>query len=253
VHSPGAYAITSGVTRLADLVKRAGGLTGEAYLPLSTVERRPVKSFSAHASEAEIMRNFQYTTLTPEDTLRYKLDESMRRPFVACDFTAALENASESDNVRLQDGDVVTLAANPRNIFVFGQVNKPGFIEAAHLEGQDKFADWYVRAAGGFAPNADTSRVRIIKGRNRLWVEPFTVNAAGRKEYARLEAGDQIYVPRIPDANADLALKRLTAELQKEGLEAQKSSLTWQIVSGIVGLIAGLGNVFLLGRSLGIW
>jgi protein involved in polysaccharide export with SLBB domain len=257
VHSPGAYAITSGVTRLADLVKRAGGLTGKAYLPLSTIERRSVKSFPAHASEAEIMRNFQYTTLTPEDTLRYKLDEFMRRPFVACDFTAALENASESDNVPLQDGDIVTLAANPRNIFVFGQVNKPGFIEVTHLEGRDRFADWYIRAAGGFAPGADTSRVRIIKGRNRLWIEPFTVNAAGRKEYARLEAGDQIYVPRIPDANADLALKRLTVELQKEGLEvqkegleAQKNATIWQLV---IGIISTGTSLFFLGRGLGIW
>ena len=253
VASPGVYAIEAGVTRLASVVQQAGGLTKAAHLPLSAITRREMRSLAFRVSDAELSRNAQYTTLTPEDTLRYKLDESLRRPVVACDFSAALEKNSDADNVLLQDGDVITVATNPRNVFVFGQVNKPGFIEAA----EGKTAEWYVNAAGSYAPNADTARVRVIKAKNRLWLDPRVSAGAAKGTSITLEAGDQIYVPRVPDTNTDLALKRVSAEfqekslqLQKESLEAQKSVQIWQI---IVGGIGSLAQLFLIGRSLNFW
>jgi polysaccharide export outer membrane protein len=253
VASPGVYAIEAGVTRLASVVQQAGGLTKAAHLPLSAITRREMRSLAFRVSDAELSRNAQYTTLTPEDTLRYKLDESLRRPVVACDFSAALEKNSDADNVLLQDGDVITVATNPRNVFVFGQVNKPGFVEAA----EGKTAEWYVNAAGSYAPNADTARVRVIKAKNRLWLDPRVSAGAAKGTSITLEAGDQIYVPRVPDTNTDLALKRVSAEfqekslqLQKESLEAQKSVQIWQI---IVGGIGSLAQLFLIGRSLSFW
>ncbi len=246
ITSPGVYSIEVGVTRLAALVQQAGGLTKAAHLPLSTITRREMRSLAFRVTDAELSRNFQYTTLTPEDTLRYKLDESLRRPVVACDFTAALEKNSDADNVPLQDGDIITIAANPRNVFVFGQVNKPGFIEAT----EGKTAEWYVNAAGNYAPNADTARVRVIKAKNRLWLDPKVVAGAAKGTAITLEAGDQIYVPRVPDTNTDLALKRVSADYQKESLELQKTSQLWQVILGVFS--AGT-SLFFLGRGLGVW
>ena len=240
VASPGVYAIEAGATRLANIVQKAGGLTKAAHLPLSSITRREMRSLAFRVSDAELSRNAQYTTLTPEDTLRYKLDESLRRPVVASDFAAALEKNSEADNVLLQDGDVITVATNPRNVFVFGHVNKPGFVEAA----EGKTAEWYVNAAGNYAPNADTARVRVIKAKNRLWLAP-QVSAGGAKGTSiTLEAGDQIYVPRVPDTNTDLALKRVSADLQKESLELQKNTQFWGVVVGILGTILGGLNLY---------
>lgn len=253
VAAPGVYTIEAGTTRLAAIIKQAGGITQNAHLPLSSVMRREIKSLAFRADAADISRNFQYTSLTPEDTLRYKLDETMRRPLVACDMAAALQGTSEADNVVLQDGDIITIAANPRNIFVFGQVNKPGFIEA--VEG--KTADWYLNIAGNYAPNADTARVRVIKAKNRQWLEPRISTGAAKGTTLTLEAGDQIYVPRVPDANSDLALKRVSAEiqerslqLQKENLEVQKSVQIWQIIFGAIG---AAGSLYFLGRAINLW
>ncbi len=247
---PGVYTIEPGTTRLAGIIKQTGGLTSNAHLPLSTITRREMKSLAfRNADGNESSRNFQYTTLTPEDTLRYKLDETMRRPVVACDMAAALEKNSDADNVPLQDGDVIMIAASPRNIFVYGQVNKPGFIEAQ----EGKTAEWYVGAAGSYAPNADTARVRIIKAKNRLWLEPRIATGAAKGTSVTLEAGDQIYVPRVPDTNSDLALKRVSAELQekglvlqKESLEAQKTAQIWGIVASIIGVLIGGVNTYIL-------
>lgn len=246
VTSPGVYSIEVGVTRLAALVQQAGGLTKAAHLPLSTITRREMRSLAFRVTDAELSRNFQYTTLTPEDTLRYKLDESLRRPVVACDFSAALEKNSDADNVPLQDGDIITIAANPRNVFVFGQVNKPGFIEAT----EGKTAEWYVNAAGNYAPNADTARVRIIKAKNRLWLDPKVVAGASKGASITLEAGDQIYVPRVPDTNTDLALKRVSADLQKESLDSQKSTQFWGIiVSALSVIFTGVNLYVALSRT----
>jgi protein involved in polysaccharide export with SLBB domain len=253
VASPGVYVIEAGVTRLSSIVQQAGGLTKAAHLPLSAITRREMRSLAFRVSDAELSRNAQYTTLTPEDTLRYKLDESLRRPVVACDFSAALEKNSDADNVLLQDGDVITVATNPRNVFVFGQVNKPGFVEAT----EGKTAEWYVNAAGNYAPNADTARVRVIKAKNRLWLDPKVVAGATKGASITLEAGDQIYVPRVPDTNTDLALKRVSAEfqekslvLQKENLESQKNIQLWQIIFSAVSAVTSL---FFVGRSLNFW
>ncbi|MCU0427059.1 MAG: SLBB domain-containing protein [Candidatus Kapabacteria bacterium] len=247
VAQPGVYAIEADRTRLSAIVKQAGGITKNAHLPLSSVTRREIKSLVFRTDAADLSRNFQYTTLTPEDTLRYKLDETMRRPIVACDVAAALQGNSEADNVVLQDGDIITIAANPRNIFVFGQVNKPGFVEAA----EGKTVEWYLNAAGNYAPGADTARVRVIKAKNRLWLEPRITTGAAKGTSIALEAGDQIYVPRVPDANSDLALKRVSAEIQekslqvqKEALEAQKSMQIWQIILSGIGSATGLYVIF---------
>lgn len=245
VASPGVYAIEAGVTRLASVVQQAGGLTKAAHLPLSAITRREMRSLAFRVSDAELSRNAQYTTLTPEDTLRYKLDESLRRPVVACDFSAALEKNSDADNVLLQDGDVITVATNPRNVFVFGQVNKPGFVEAA----EGKTAEWYVNAAGSYAPNADTARVRVIKAKNRLWLDPRVSAGAAKGTSITLEAGDQIYVPRVPDTNTDLALKRVSADLQKESLELQKSTQFWGIVVSALSVIFTGVNLYVALQS----
>ncbi|MCS6808095.1 MAG: SLBB domain-containing protein [Bacteroidota bacterium] len=243
VRVPGIYPINPGITKLADIIARAGGLTSKAYLPLSSVMRREHRALKARSEDIDMLRNFQHTTLTPEDTLRYKLDELMRRPLVACDIEAALTQRSEADNIVLEDGDIITIAANPRNVFVFGQVQKPGFIQA--LPG--KPVEWYLKAAGGFAPQADTLRVRVIKAKSRLWLDPYAASQDAQKRALLIEAGDQIYVPRIPDTNSDLALRRISAELQEKGLalqreslEVQKSVQVWQTIFSGVSSVTGL-------------
>jgi protein involved in polysaccharide export with SLBB domain len=255
---PGVYVITDGETRLTTAIERAGGFTNEAYLPLSGITRRERSTMQNQANDAGGLQNAQYTTLTPEDTLRFRMDEAMRRPTVAMDFVQAFEQKSAADNVRLQDGDIITVATSPRNVFVFGQVNKPGFIEAGVGSGSGSGSnntntntntiDWYIRTAGGYAPNADTARMRVIKAKNHLWLEPRSASGAVTKGNSTnpitIEAGDQIYVPRVPDSNTDLALKRIAADLQRESLEVQKSNQTWTLVISVLATIFGAINLF---------
>lgn len=187
VQQPGVYTIENYTTRLKDAITNVGGLTSDAYLPLAYILRREASNTSLIENEQiERIKKLQYTNLILEDTTRFMIDQISRKPFVACDFVKAFVNNSDDDNVPLNDGDVIVVPRNPRSVFIYGQVNKAGYVQ--HLPG--KTFDYYLQQAGGMTSNADKGRERVIKGRTGVWVKP---------EQTTIEAGDQIYVPQPPD------------------------------------------------------
>ena len=71
---------------------------------------------------------------------------------------------------------------NPQRVYVYGQVNNPGYVTFV----SGKTMDWYIQQAGGYAAGADEDLTRIIKGRSKIWVE-------GDKKDVFVESGDEIY------------------------------------------------------------
>ncbi|MDQ1266791.1 MAG: hypothetical protein QG635_1943 [Bacteroidota bacterium] len=213
VASPGVYIIKTNETRLKDVIELAGGFTEDAYLPLAYIARRESGSESPVNPRRQLSERFQYSDLTLDDTTRFNIDMSYRRPYVSCDFVAAFKKNSELDNVVLKDGDVINIPSNPQTVYIFGQVNQPGYMKYE----SGKTLDWYVQKAGGFAKGAVKSRARIIRGRTKVWLE------GGDDVFVM--AGDEIYVPRSPDL--------------PPGVEVQ----TWGVIAGIIGSTAALINV----------
>jgi protein involved in polysaccharide export with SLBB domain len=208
VNHPGTYIIEPHKTRLKDVIARAGGFTEEAYLPLAYILRREPNQTLQVDERFALFEKFQYSNLTLEDTVRYLMDMSYRRPIVSADFVAAFQNNSEKDNVPLESGDVIVVPENPKRVYIFGQVNKPGYIEFT----PEKSMTWYIEQAGGFATGAEPDRARIIRGRTNVWEE----DANG----VFVNAGDEIYVPRPPDVSKSM-------ELQSYG-----------IIAGLIGTAA---------------
>ncbi len=183
VQSPGSFIIESNMTRLREVIEKAGGFSSEAYLPLAYILRQERTIQSGEQKTSQVKQGLQYTDLIPEDTARFILHNRERRPLVSCDFVAAFNRKSEADNVVLQDGDVVVVPVNPQRVFVYGQVNKPGYMAFT----PNKTMEWYIEQAGGFAVGADKSLARIIKGRTKVW------NTGGDNVF--VESGDEIYAP----------------------------------------------------------
>ncbi|MCX7735121.1 MAG: SLBB domain-containing protein [Candidatus Kapabacteria bacterium] len=187
VKKPGNYQIIPGKTRLKEAIEMSGGFTNEAYLPLATIIRKENKYLSAFNPSRELFETFKQTDLTLEDTVRFNIDISYKKPYVACDFYNLYEKNDETQNVILEDGDLITIPSNPKSVYVFGQVKNPGYIN--YSEGKDIY--WYIERAGGFAPRADKGRARIIRGKNKVWIE--------QEKNVKVFAGDEIYVPKPPD------------------------------------------------------
>ncbi len=191
---PGNYSVRSGETRLSDVIENAGGLTKDAYAPLGTIVRDFPDEASIFDYRSSFNEGFKNSNLTLEDTLRFFNHVSNKTPYVSCDFAAALSNPGSESDVFLIAGDKLKIPKNPGHVYVFGRVNNPGYV--AFVEG--KHCEYYVERAGGSTENAETKRLSIIRGPEKIWLgdEPIVL------------AGDEIYVPGPPDIPPAVELQR---------------------------------------------
>jgi len=122
VYYPGTYALQTKGDRLAELVKRAGGLTPRAY--------------------ADGIRFYR------------QVSGSGR---INIDLPRALRDTTTRDNVILQPGDSVFIPEYIPSVRVIGAVNAPGSV----LYKKGAGLGYYIEAAGGFAFTADQGRTSV--------------------------------------------------------------------------------------------
>ena len=181
-HFTGRFPIIDGETTLYDIIQLTGGLTDHAlphaayllrtrpgqteygsrpaFSPMSLrrVSDQYEQGFEYLNLEAQLIRNRVYVDLTDEEQLR---------------------------SVKLFDGDRLHIPKDDGTIFVFGQVNQPGFYNFE----DGKSADAYIRYAGGLALSADEERIFVVKAQTDAWYRPGDV---------RIEPGDLVFVDRVP-------------------------------------------------------
>src|SRR5437016_893719 len=119
---PGTYALKAKDDRLADLVQRAGGLTPRAY----------------------------------QEGIRF-VRAVDNRGRINIDLPKALREHDSRDNVILQPGDSVRIPEYQPSVRVTGAVNSPGSV----LYRKGAGLDYYLSAAGGFAPQAAKGQVSV--------------------------------------------------------------------------------------------
>lgn len=186
VSKPGIYPIEIGKTRLLDLIDLAGGIAGEPLLSKSYILRSyPPKGFSDDPI-LDFYTFLKQSNLTMEDTTRFKMDLFTKSNLVSCDFELLLKNKNNEQNILLSDGDLVVIPSANKRVYVWGQVKNPGFV--TYEEGKNY--EWYIEKAGGYLNTAKKSRVRIIRGVQKTWLDP---------KVASVLDGDEIFVPSAPD------------------------------------------------------
>lgn len=186
VGKEGIYQIENKKTTLKELIEMAGGLGSNAFLSDAFILRRTNNQNTFVDKKKEFMEFYQYSDLTIEDTSRLMLDVYNKKPYVSCDFSKALNPKSKADEVFLENGDVISIPEKPNKIYVFGKVEKPGFLQ--YSEGKDLL--WYVNKAGGYTSIAQPGRSRIIRGISKTWLDP---------DDNKIIDGDLIYIPSEPD------------------------------------------------------
>lgn len=119
VRYPGTYALQTKTDRVADLVRRAGGLTDRAY---------------------------------PDGVRFIRVQRDVGR--INIDLRNALHDRRSGDNLILQPGDTVVVPEFQASVKVTGAVNSPGSV----LWRPGKRLSYYIGAAGGLARNGDGDR-----------------------------------------------------------------------------------------------
>ena len=249
VQYPGAYPILSGETTLQGLVALAGGLRPGALARAAHLKRSPLPlpepdyeaRFGALAGlpdavPADTLALMQATRLADMDFFgnAYLKHDLRMHSSVPIDLTVALDEGAAP--ILLQDGDKVYVPRDNNQVFVFGQVNRPGYVP--HRPGMS--LQEYVRAASGPGENAGTSYV-IKAGTNRFAAASETT----------IESGDRIFVNRENMFADTEELQRLLTEgerldLENERMGLEKRSFTFQTILTTVGTITGFVTTYLL-------
>jgi len=186
VMNAGNYIIHKDKTKLSEIIKQAGGFSEDAYLPLANIIRNDNKNSILDDPMKDYSLFFQNSDLTVEDTMRFNLDSYLKKPYVTVDFVKLFNNDELSQDVILQNGDIIRIPKNPNRVYVFGRVNNPGYVQFE----EGKSIDWYINKANGFTEGADIERARIIRANTNVWIKP--------DENIVVKDGDMIYIPSPP-------------------------------------------------------
>lgn len=217
VDNPGSYPIQNGKSTVLELLELTGNLTANA-LPSAAYLIR------AGALENEIPDKFNTDVLKrTSDQLAQgfeylELETSLSQNKVFID----LSDKEQLSKVKLFDGDRMFVPRDEETIFVFGQVNNPGYFPFtdANLKVKE-----YINRAGGFALSANEERIFVIKAGSGTWYKPHETT---------LESGDRIFVDRVP--YDELNAKR-SYEVQKEQIKNTRIQLIMTGISTITGII----------------
>jgi protein involved in polysaccharide export with SLBB domain len=213
VKRPGYYPIAFKKTKIKDAIEMAGGLTEDAYLPLSILFRKYDREYTAKdTTEILINQRGNDLIITEMDKENFWYDVRARRNRVVVDFEKLINKNDDSQNISLDDNDVIYINDNKNIVYVYGQVGNEGYVP--FKKGED--AEYYIEQAGGYSLAADDGNTRIIKFNSRGWYEPGDIE---------VESGDYIYVPK----------------------ETRTEFKDWvQIVSQFAGILVGLLTIYLL-------
>lgn len=187
---PGYYSIGLNNTKISELIKEAGGLTLQAYLPNSELYRRidtlqflGISSLKRDSAESFFTQRLNDVISNKDEREQFESDTKFRIGRVNVNFQKLFEGDNSQDII-VRPGDIIYIPDNKKQIYVYGQVNKPGFVP--FKEGADY--QYYIDAAGGLSERADEDEIRVIKYVSREWLEP---------DEAKIESSDFIYVPKI--------------------------------------------------------
>ena len=246
VEYPGTYSIVPGRTTLQELLSRAGGLRPGALARGAYLERATLPTPRLESSRNN---RFEFVPsdllVVPQDTAAilkttrladidflsraYLAQELRLQSRVPIDLGDVLSDAGTS--ITLQNDDHVFVPRDENMVFVFGQVNRPGYLTVR----PGMSVDEYVEASGGRSDMA--GQAYLIEAGTGQYLD-------ARRAEAR--SGDMIFVDRRENRADSAELQRLLYEERRADLE--RRSRTWQNIVQTVGAATALVTTYLLVR-----
>jgi len=193
VVSPGNYILTSKNQHISDLLKDAGGLTAYAYPPGAMLIRKSninaPKKILENLTNKTILKQQQELldtlhTTTPQDILQ-------EPDMVAIDLNKIMKHPKSSDDLVLEEGDVLSIPKLPETVSVTGEVLMPAMIRYQN----GKSLKYYIQHAGGFSSRAFERKTYIIYPNGSV---DATSSFLGIKSYPKVTPGARIVVPAKP-------------------------------------------------------
>ncbi|MFQ3596810.1 MAG: SLBB domain-containing protein [Chloroherpetonaceae bacterium] len=154
VKVPGYYRIEKGRTRLRDIIERAGG-----FLELASLEEASLVRPKAIRKEIDLSTIKQVDLEDPEYQYAVARQREDPKGRITVDFKKLFFQNDDSQNVILEEGDVITIPLFRDYVNVIGRVARPGNINYVKGEG----IKYYIQKAGGFTERALKSDIKVLK------------------------------------------------------------------------------------------
>lgn len=187
VKTPGIYPISRDSTKLSTVIGLAGGFTKWASLSNSVIYRLRQPDGHPQSILYDTLSYLYKAEGVSSEQIEYLKQELLMRldhEQVSANFLKLFADKDEKYDFTLRSGDSIYVARNRNSVYVFGQVNDPGYVN--YHEGW-KYSD-YVTAAGGFTGAAKAGEGKVIKGGTLQWYD----------EHGRTIApGDLVFVPKV--------------------------------------------------------
>jgi polysaccharide biosynthesis/export protein len=214
VEQAGVYSVQPGET-LRSLLRRAGGLTPDAYLYASEFSRESTRRLEkqrlqeyADELEAQLtMNNIANQTMSPQDQQAALASQTAVRAAVArlrriqpvgrvvLQLKPDSSGIDSLPDIALEDGDRFVVPRIPSNVTVEGQV----YSANAFLYLPGKQANVYLHEAGGPDRQADRKRMFILRADGSVASQQYT-----DVKKAMVYPGDTIVVPPVLQAKNTL-------------------------------------------------
>jgi protein involved in polysaccharide export with SLBB domain len=180
VNYPGFYPISRNGTKLSEILEKAG-INRYAELGEAIILRGRANNYKDihELYPALLLKGFG---LADEDSIYFNRELRLLSSFqfVAVNLEDVINGKSDCE---LQDNDLIYIPPKTNSVYVFGQVNNPGFVE--YKDGEDY--RYYISKAGGFSQLARKGDVKVIKRKTYNWYDAESVT---------IEPGDFILVPK---------------------------------------------------------
>jgi protein involved in polysaccharide export with SLBB domain len=216
VISPGRYVLSRSGDRIDDLIKRVGGFAGNADSTTIIIRRPSNKNRSAEEREKTLSKllNIRQDSLLSNERLRNEIDKDYDK--ISINLTAALTNPSSTDNMVLEDGDVITVDRNTNLVKVSGEVYFPTIIPFE----PGASVKYYIQRSGSFTPLARKSSIMVIYGDGRASkVKHFLFF----KKYPVVTSRSEILVPQKSEDN-----------------KTKISTAEWALIVSALGIVANV-------------
>ena len=203
VENPGKYIVNQG-DGILEIVEQAGGYTETAYPFGGVLENLNTEKINEMAiSELytaflnSISSNYSGTqdgTLSGVIDIMKELKETPVSGRVSAEFDLDKLRVNSDLDIKLQDGDKITIPEMLDHVYIYGEVSSQGTVKFQ----QDKGYQHYIDLKGGFAQNADDKAVFILQPNG----ETIRVNNARNlfmtqgKNQIDIYPGSVIFVPR---------------------------------------------------------
>ncbi len=188
VMSPGQYTLSKSGERISDIFKRVGGFKASADTTSVTIRRYIRSELSIEEREKIFKRvlNLNQDSLTANDRLKTEVYKTY--DLISINLGLALSDPQRSENLILEDGDIITVDRNTNIVKVSGEVNFPTLIPFD----KNKKLKYYIKRAGNFTNNARKIRTMVIypdgKAKSVRKILFF-------KSYPHVTARSEIYIP----------------------------------------------------------